>query len=57
MFTPKRCSKDVIDAKRLDRQLMGELVHQRVLLLFRDVKTCYVVANNVTIFTCMPRFY
>ena len=50
MFGPKRCSKDVIDAKRLDRQLMGELVHQRVLLLFPDVKTCYVIANNMTIF-------
>ena len=51
LFTPKRCSKEVIVAKRLDRQLLGELVHQRVLLLFRDVKTCYVVANNMTLFT------
>ena len=50
MFGPKRCSRDVMDAKRLDRQLMGELVHQRVLLLFPDVKTCYVIANNMTIF-------
>jgi len=39
--------KVVLDAKRLDEQRMGELVHQRVFLLFRYLPITALTRENL----------